>query len=446
MTERFGRALSQGRVPGREPGGGKNRKVDTESDAYPAESATMDGSDMADRRPRVLVLARTFPNNVLPTLGIWTRRMVRASLAVAQPTVISPVPYVPPGIQHDAYARYRRILHSRNDDGVDVYHPRVPAGPGTLLISFDSYLTYPVVRRLADRLHGEQPFDLIHAHFIYTDGVIAARLGRRYGIPVVTTEHSIWGPAFERFPAIRRQVMGALPHIRLVTAVSEAVRASLIATVGDRMRISILPNVVDEEAFPAPRADESWDPELILFVGQIRWVKGLDVLVRALARLRRRRPNVRLKVIGASFYPAQQADWREVQRLVRELNLETHIDFAGEASPSEVAAAMRGSALLVLPSRREALGTVILEALASGTPVVATRCGGPEEVVTPEVGRLVPPEDPDAMAVAVDEMLTLRPSFDRTSLRAYVVARYGSAAIAARIREVYSEVLSGSTR
>ena len=60
-------------------------------------------------------------------------------------------------------------------------------------------------------------------------------------------------------------------------------------------------------------------------------MKGLDVLVRALARLRQRRPNARLKVIGATFYRAQEADWREVQKLVRELKLESHIDFAGEA-------------------------------------------------------------------------------------------------------------------
>lgn len=397
-------------------------------------------------RPRVLVLARNYPNNVLPTLGLWTRRMVRASLAVAQPTVISPVPYAPPGIPLDAYARYRRIPPSRDDEGIAVHHPRVPAGPGTLLISFDADLTYPAVRRRADRLHREQPFELIHAHFIYTDGVVAARLGRRYGIPVLTTEHSIWGPAFERFPAIRRQVMNALPHIRLVTAVSEAVRASLTATVGDRVPIRILPNVLDEEAFPAPRADEPWDPEQILFVGLIRRVKGLDVLVRALATLRRRRPGVRLKVIGATFYPAQRADWEEVQKLVREMDLGSHIEFTGEASPGEVAAAMRGSALLVLPSRREALGAVILEALASGTPVVATRCGGPEEVVTPDVGRLVPPEDPDAMAAAMDGMLTHRASFDRNRLRAYVIDRYGRDAFAARLREVYSEVLSGGPR
>jgi teichuronic acid biosynthesis glycosyltransferase TuaC len=396
----------------------------------------------ADPRPRVLVLARTFPNNILPTLGLWTRRLVRASRPVARPTVVSPVPWAPPGIPLEAYARYRRVLRERDDEGDPVHHPRVPAGPGTLLISHDARLGYPAIRRLADRLHGEQPFDLVHAHFIYPDGVMAARLGERYGIPVVTTEQSIWAPALERFPAIRRQVVAALPRLSLITGVSEAVRASLVEALGERFEFALLPNVVDESAFPAPQGDEAWDPQRILFVGLIRHVKGLDVLVRALALLRERRPSVKLRVVGATFYPVQEADWEEVQRLVSELELGEHVEFAGQASPPEVAAAMRASAVLALPSRREAFPAVLLEALASGTPVVATRCGGPEEVVTSEVGRLVPPEDPGALAAALDEMLTLRPTIDRARLRDHVVSRYGMAATGARIGEIYARVLA----
>lgn len=397
-------------------------------------------------RPRVLVLARNHPNNVLPTLGLWTKRLVQASLAVADPTVVAPVPYAPPGMPIEAYARYRRVLRQRNYDGVTVHHPRVPAGPGVLLLSFDSYLAYPVVRRLADRLHRERPFDLIHAHFIYPEGVMGARLGKRFGIPVVTTEQSIWEPALKRLPRVRQQVIEALPHIRMVTTVSDAVRRSFVAAVGDRVPIEILPNVVDGDAFPAPAAGEPWDPDQILFVGLVRRVKGLDVLVQAMDRMRERRPQARLVVLGGTFYPGHEQDWREIQQLVQELNLHSTIHFAGQASPTEVAAAMRRSALLVLPSRREAFPAVLIEALASGTPVVATRCGGPEEVVTPEVGRLVPPEEPDALATAIDQMLTLRPTIDRARLREYALSRYGVEAVARRFAAIYGEVLNGSNR
>jgi glycosyltransferase involved in cell wall biosynthesis len=393
--------------------------------------------------PSVLVIARTHPNNVLPTLGIWTQRLVQASADVSRPTVVAPVPYAPPGLPVEDYARYRRVLRERNEHGVAVHHPRVPVGPGSLLFSFEADLFYPFVRRLCDRLHGERTFDLIHAHFIYPDGVIAARLGRRYGIPVVTTEHAIWQPLSVRFPRVHGQVMEALESIGRVTVVSEAVRASVIATAGERVATDLLPNVVDEDTFRLPTSDEAWDPDQILFVGVVRRVKGLDVLVRAMDLLRRRRPRLRLKVLGAPFYRGYQRDEREVRDLIHELRLGRRIEFMGQATPAEVASAMRDSAALVLPSRREAFPTVLLEALASGTPVVATRCGGPEEVVTDAVGRLVPPEDPNALAQAIDEIVAQRSSFSSIGLRNHVVSCFGKAATAERIEQIYRGVLMG---
>jgi glycosyltransferase involved in cell wall biosynthesis len=398
---------------------------------------------ISDTRPRVLVLARNHPNNVLPTLGIWTQRLVQASTGIARPTVVAPVPYAPPGLPVEDYARYRRVLRQRNDHGVTVHHPRIPVGPGNFLFSFEADLFYPFVRGLCNRLHSERPFDLIHAHFIYPDGVMAARLGRRFGIPVVTTEHAIWQPLSVRFPRVHGQVMEALESIGRVTVVSEAVRASVRAIAGDRVATDLLPNVVDEETFRLPTADETWDPDQILFVGVVRRVKGLDVLVRAMDLLRRRRPRLRLRVLGAPFYRGYQRDEIEVRDLIHELRLERHIEFAGQATPAEVAAAMRRSAALVLPSRREAFPTVLLEALASGTPVVATRCGGPEEVVTDAVGRLVTPEDPDALAQAIDEIVAQRSSFSGIRLRNYVVSRFGKAATAERIAQIYRGVLMG---
>jgi glycosyltransferase involved in cell wall biosynthesis len=117
------------------------------------------------------------------------------------------------------------------------------------------------------------------------------------------------------------------------------------------------------------------------------------------------------------------------------------VRFAGGLAPREVAARMRGSALLVLPSRRESFGGVLVEALACGTPVVATRCGGPEEIVTPELGSLAPVEDPPALASAIADVLARRASFRPECLREAAVGSYGMAATAERLRAIYDEVL-----
>ena len=301
---------------------------------------------------------------------------------------------------------------------------------------------WPAIRRLADKLHSERRFDLIHAHFIYPDGVLAARLGLRYHIPVITTEQAVWRPWFDEYPSVRAQALRALPSIRLVLPVSTWLERNISDAVGGHVPTEVLHNVVDETIFTPSESDDSWDSDQILFVGLIRRVKGLDILVRAFALLAPRRPSLRLLVVGGAFYRSYQRDEAYVRRLVGELGLEDRIRFAGESSPSDVVTAMRRSALLVVPSRRETFSAVTVEAIASGTPVVATRCGGPEDIITPQNGCLVPPENPEALAQAIDEMLRARRGFDRWALHRDIVNRFGMTTAAARLAKIYQRVLA----
>ena len=105
---------------------------------------------------------------------------------------------------------------------------------------------------------------------------------------------------------------------------------------------------------------------------------------------------------------------------------------------------MRQTGLLIVPSRSETFSAVAAEALASGTPVVATRCGGPEDFVTPDVGRLVPIENPAALAQGIDEMLDIRHTFDPMKLHEYAVARFGRRATAARFGALYGRLVGTS--
>src|SRR4029079_1767278 len=95
------------------------------------------------------------------------------------------------------------------------------------------------------------------------------------------------------------------------------------------------------------------------------------------------------------------------------------------------------SALLVLPSRSESLGMVLVEALACGTPVVATRCGGPEDIVDERVGVLVPPEDPEALAAGMEQVLVSGDRFDRETLRAHALDRLGGDPVVEQYGRLY---------
>src|SRR5262245_52709961 len=108
------------------------------------------------RRPsrlRVLHVARSFPNVVLPRLGLWTERFVRATRAACDATVIAPVPYWPPVPGPAAFTRYRVVPEKTTRDGVEVRHPRFLTGPGNWLRDLESVTFHAAVKSVADALH-----------------------------------------------------------------------------------------------------------------------------------------------------------------------------------------------------------------------------------------------------------------------------------------------------
>jgi hypothetical protein len=101
---------------------------------------------------KVLVLSRSYPNNLLPQMGLWVERLVRHTLGPCAARVIAPVPYCPPLPGLPEYTRFRRVLPREESAGVPVYHPRIPLGPGHLLYSLEAQGYYLGIRRLVTRL------------------------------------------------------------------------------------------------------------------------------------------------------------------------------------------------------------------------------------------------------------------------------------------------------
>ena len=388
------------------------------------------------------MLSRSYPNEVTPVLGIWTEELVRHVAGLCDLRVISPVPYCPPLPGLRQYTRFRRVEARERRRGVEVWHPRFLTGPGYSFHNYEAETYYLGVRRLVARLRRDFPFELIHAFFSYPDGVAGARLAREYGVPLVITEHAPWHPWMEQYPRVRGQAIAASRQSALHITVSHYARATIARYAGESDRLRVLPNGVDEELFtPLPDGGRP-RPGQILFVGLMRHVKGVDVLLRAMQRLAAERPDWRLVLVGGGFYQSSLRYTERMRALVGELGLEGRVEFVGMKAPGEVAAYMRESAVLVLPSRSETFGSVILEALACGTPVVATRCGGPEDVVTPEVGRLVPKEDPDALAAAIAETIEGRAWYDPRRLRRYAVEHFAWGRIAEQTVGLYAEALA----
>lgn len=396
-----------------------------------------------NQRPlRVLVLSRNYPNSVFPLLGLWVENQVRHATAFCEPKVIAPVPYCPPlpGLG-EYYKRYRRIEPRRWVSGIEVFHPRFVVPPGHRLHSLESFSYYLAVVSLTDRLRRDFPFDLIHAHFTFPDGWVAARLGRRYQVPVIITEQAAWRPWMENYRLVRRQAVWAAHQCSFHIAISTALRDSIASFTGDSEKLRVLPNPVDGSLFTLAENGRRPSLEQILFVGVIRPVKGVDILFRAMKLLADRGRALKLVLVGESFYASYRREYERLRQMAAELGLGAQVEFAGKKPSAELVRYMQDSALLVLPSRRESLGMVLVEALACGTPVVATRCGGPEDVVNDQVGVLVPPEDPEALARGIEQVLNRGTSYDPNKLRAYALENFGVEAVGRRLAGLYREAV-----
>jgi glycosyltransferase involved in cell wall biosynthesis len=268
--------------------------------------------------------------------------------------------------------------------------------------------------------------DLVHAHCCLHAGVLALAINRCYGIPYIVTEHST-GFAQGRLRWWERDlVRRVIRRARRCIAVSP----HLAALLEEQYRTSVwqyVPNVLGEAFLGAGRpvvqaADER--PFVFLCVARLSPEKGCDVLITAFATAFRTTPGVRLRLVGDG--PMRPS----LEQLALRLGIADKIDFVGLRSGEDVRAEMYAADAFVLASRFESFGVVVIEALACGLPVVATASGGPDHLIAPDNGVLVPCGDVAALRDAMREMRVQAPRYDRRAIRAEVIRQYGPDAFA----------------
>jgi glycosyltransferase involved in cell wall biosynthesis len=379
---------------------------------------------------------------MMPQLGLWVEGLVSHISDLCEIRIIAPVPYCPPLPKFLGYSHFRRIPSRERVNGIEVMHPRFFTGPGYSLHSAEASLYYWGIRGQVKQFRRQFPFDLIHAHFTYPDGVVAVRLSQHYRVPVLITEHAPWQSWLEKYPRVRRQAIWASRASEFHLPVSCYVRNTIVHFAGESKKLVVIPVGVNDSVFVTLPDGRMPDPNKILYVGRLHSIKGVDILFKALGQLINRLPELHLVLVGGGFlYRNYRIQEEKLRRLALELGLERHVEFVGFKSLPEVAEFMRTSSLLVLPSRAESFGAVLVEALACGTPVVATRCGGPEDIVTKEVGVLVPKEDVDALANGIEVVLARRETYDPTRLRSYALQNFSWENIARQLVDLYSKAI-----
>jgi glycosyltransferase involved in cell wall biosynthesis len=399
-----------------------------------------------ERRLRVLVLSRSYPSDVLPMLGLWVERPTQLLAERCDVRVVSAVPWCPPlpavGPLRQ-YVRFRRIPRCETRSSIEIERPRFVAGPGRSLYAFEARAQARGMRRSVNRLRATFPFDLIHAHMIYPEGAVAHRLSRRYDVPFIVSEHAPWTDEWFASPTVWREALAAAHAASSLLAVSTSVRETITSYGVDPTKVRVVPVGVDGELFKlGPKSARR--SRQILYVGWLNYNKGIDVLLHAIDLLKRRGERVRVLLVGGAAYRNTRLQEEELRRLARSLDLEDSVAFVGRQPQEEVARLMGESALLVLPSRAESFGAVLVEALACGTPVVATRCGGPEDIVRDGLGLLVPLDDPVALADAILEVLERHKSCEPESLRRDALRRFSWDRIVDDVHSAYCAAVASS--
>ena len=196
--------------------------------------------------------------------------------------------------------------------------------------------------------------------------------------------------------------------VAAVHCVSERLREEAVELGLSRDKARVILQGVDPALFhPNGRRPQREEPLRVISIAWLRWMKGFEWALVALRRLLDAGVPVRLEVVGGD--PTEEvgepSERERVARTVADLGLEEHVHLLGKLSSVDVAGRLQESDVLLLPSLDEGLPTVILEAMASGIPVVATRCGGVHEAMSDGVeGLIVPPRDAAAMADALERL------------------------------------------
>lgn len=239
---------------------------------------------------------------------------------------------------------------------------------------------------------------LIHAHFAFPDGVVGMRVAKFLSVPYVVTIHGSDINLLENEPPrVRKQVLLALNNAKLTIAVSDALRKKAIDLGVSEDNLTVIPNGVDIRKFyPSVEAKNAGTKQLLL-IGTLRPIKGIDVLLRSVARLiELGERNFHLSIIGDGTLK------NDLISLAHELRVEKYVSFVGSVKHEEIPNWLRGADLLVISSRNEGWPTVINEAFACATPIVSTDVGGIAEAIPRrELGILVEKENVEQLATAI---------------------------------------------
>ena len=400
---------------------------------------------------RVLAIsAGSFPSRVEPVHGVFVKERLRfvSQLPGVEVKVISPIPYFPPIKWFKRWYPWSQLPMHEVVDSVEVARSRYLLPP---LVGgyIHPWLISSAAHRAIKSL-GNWSFNLIDAHFVYPNGVVAEKLARLYQLPYVVTGRGEDILRFPDLPIIGEQIRRALKNATQLIALSDEIAEAMIRNGGDPKRVTVIPNGVDCEKFaPADMLQARQvtglpnDRPIVVTAGYRIERKGYHILVDAIPAIRKVFPDVLVVIVGG------EARWErdylpEINERIAANNVADHVKLVGAVPQTELRNWYNSADIFALLTSREGSPNVLMEALACGLPSVATPVGGIPQVLSDSSLGLVLRERTAAEAArGITEALAR--NWDRKAIR-FKMEQQSWHATAEQVRDVFDRALFESTK
>ncbi len=352
-------------------------------------------------RPKILLLSNNFPNPAEPNRGIFNLQLAKELQKVADLTVASPLPWFPKWLRFKSFRKwshFSQVPLAFDIDGVNVHSPKylyLPkiAEPFHALMMFIRMFPWLLLRR---RKIG---FDIIIVHWLYPDGVCASWYSRLMGVPLIMCAEGCDVNEFLAQTTKRIQILPALKAAAHIATVSNGLTQKLVDNGIPEETITTIANGVDSELFSRGNSDAMQAGRkkmpTILYVGRLSDEKDVMILLQAVVLLRNSGQEFCLNIVGDG------PEMESLRRFSRQNSLDDQVQFAGQVAHRDISNYLRQCDLLCLPSKREGCPNVVLEAMASGVPVVAFAVGGIPDMVSDITGILAEERTPENLQIAL---------------------------------------------
>jgi teichuronic acid biosynthesis glycosyltransferase TuaC len=296
---------------------------------------------------------------------------------------------------------------------------------------------------LIRRLQREQQFDVIDAHYVYPDGFAAVLIGKTLGLPVIVSARGTDINLFPTFRSIRPMIRWTLQRVSGAISVCTPLQDAMLRLGLAPEKARVIGNGIDLERFhpvelsmARRRLQLPEEARILVSVGGLIERKGFHFLIPALAKILPQHPTAKLYIVG-------EGPWRnKLESIISQLGLKGSVRLIGSQANEQLKFWYSAADVSCLTSSREGWPNVILESMACGTPVVATRVWGvPEVIVSPELGIMVD-QNVDSIANGLD--LALKKSWDRSAVTHYAQQRTWDV-VAAEVEQFFHSRLNGNS-